>query len=121
MSPDAVVAVCLALTVLFVMLAVRAPVAIALGVAGTVGLIMLRGWQVSGSTPATAPFQTTGRYGLVGTPLCVAMGTFAEKGGLAGEVYRVRDRLLGRLPGGLALASVGACAGFAAVSGSSNA
>ncbi len=121
MSPDAVVAVCLALTVLFVMLAVRAPVAIALGVAGTVGLIMLRGWQVSGSTLATAPFQTTARYALVVIPMFVVMGIFAEKGGLAEEVYRVSHRLLGRLPGGLALASVGACAGFAAVSGSSNA
>jgi C4-dicarboxylate transporter, DctM subunit len=121
MSPDAVVAVCLALVVLFVMLMVRAPVAIALGMAGTVGLITLRGWQISASTLATAPFQSTARYALVVIPMFTLMGIFATRGGLAEEVYRVSYRLLRRLPGGLALASIGACAGFAAVSGSSNA
>ena len=121
MSPEAVWAVAASLVVLFGLLVVKAPVAVSLGLAGVTGLVMLRGWEVSTATLATAPFQTTAKYALVVIPMFVLMGIFASRGGLAEDVYRVSYRLLRRFPGGLALASVGACAGFAAVSGSSNA
>jgi tripartite ATP-independent transporter DctM subunit len=52
-------------------------------------------------------------------PLFVMMGGFAAAAGVSGDIYRVAHALLGRFRGGLALATIGACAGFGAVTGSS--
>ncbi len=57
--------------------------------------------------------------GLAVLPLFVLMGVFIHRAGLSDGLYAAGNMVFGRAPGGLAMATVGACAGFAAVSGSS--
>ena len=58
-------------------------------------------------------------YGLSVVPLFILMGLFVNKGGLSRELYRVSYVFLGHFRGGLAMATIMACGGFAAICGSS--
>jgi len=62
---------------------------------------------------------TSQNYGLSVVPLFILMGLFVNKGGLSHELYRVSYAFLGHLRGGLAMATIAACAGFSAICGSS--
>jgi tripartite ATP-independent transporter DctM subunit len=89
---------------------------IALGVAGTVGLLLFRG-------PEALPLVTTSFFGqattfeLLALPLFVLMGHVLAKSPIGADLFHVASRWLSWLPGGLAIASVGACTVFGAVSG----
>lgn len=109
----------LVLGVLAILLAVRIPVAFALLLSGAFGLILINDLSVSLATVGSQLLQAPGRYVLVVVPMFIAMGVFALHGGVAEDAFAVASRLFGRQPGGLALASLTACAAFAAVSGSS--
>lgn len=78
---------------------------------------------VSGLTPAlgileTVPFSTTATYSLAVIPLFILMGELAFSSGMSGGLYNAGRKLLARLPGGLCCATLAACAGFAAICGS---
>ncbi len=89
---------------------------IALGVAGTVGLLLFRG-------PEALPLVTTSFFGqattfeLLALPLFVLMGHVLAKSPIGADLFHVASCWLSWLPGGLAIASVGACTVFGAVSG----
>ena len=61
----------------------------------------------------------SGNYDLVVIPLFLLMGQFATHGGLSSALFRFVSAFLGHLRGGIAMASIGACAGFGAICGSS--
>ena len=65
------------------------------------------------------PYSTFANYDLSCIPLFILMGTFTFYGGISGDLYDMAYKWLGRLPGGLAMATIGACAVFSAISGSS--
>src|SRR5699024_1152248 len=65
------------------------------------------------------PFDETAKFTLTIIPMFILMGMFAMHAGIAEQVYSVAAHIFRRLPGGLGVATVMACAGFAAVSGSS--
>ena len=115
------VAVVSALLALFILMSSGAPIAFALAGAGVVGLWLLRDVQLVSAVLAATPFDASGSFSLVVIPMFVLLGAFATRAGIAEDVFRVSQKLIGHLPGGLALATVAACAGFGAVSGSSNA
>ena len=69
----------------------------------------------------TIPFSTAGSFSLSVIPLFVLMGQFAFYSGLSEDLYKACHRWLGRLPGGLAVATIGACGCFASICGSSTA
>lgn len=69
----------------------------------------------------TIPFSTASSFPLSVIPLFVLMGQFAFYSGLSEDLYKACHRWLGRLPGGLAVATIGACGCFAAICGSSTA
>jgi tripartite ATP-independent transporter DctM subunit len=69
----------------------------------------------------TIPFSTAGSFPLSVIPLFVLMGQFAFYSGLSEDLYKACHKWLGRLPGGLAVATVGACGCFASICGSSTA
>ncbi|SFB13038.1 TRAP transporter, DctM subunit [Amycolatopsis marina] len=117
MSPDVVVFVALGL--LLVLLCIETPVAFALAAAGATGIMLLRDVDLATSTMGDVPLTATAHYSLVIIPMYVVLGMFALHGNLAGRVYAAGSVLLRRLPGGLGVATVAACAGFSAVSGSS--
>lgn len=105
-----------AAVILLVML--RLPVAIAMGVVGFVGLSLTEGLDTSGFMLGRTTFEAVFPYSLSIVPLFIAMGVFAGRAGLSRSLYAFVASLVGHLRGGLAMATVGGCAIFGAVSGS---
>lgn len=101
------------------LMAMRMHVAMAMLVAGSVGYV----W-VAGSAPLlnymkTAAWARYSNYDLSVVPLFLLMGQFATHGGLSRALFRACNTLIGHWRGGMAMAAVGACAGFGAICGSS--
>jgi len=117
MSDVILVGLVLVLTTALILL--RMPVGIALGLGGGFGLLMLRDASHVLRTIASTSFTQTHTFTLTIIPMFILMGIFAVHSGIAKDVFAVASRLFGKLPGGLAIATVMACAAFAAVSGSS--
>lgn len=111
--------VILVIIVMLVMLALRMPVAFALGLSGALGLFALRGDAFATRTLGSVPFAETATFSLTIIPMFILMGMFAVKARIAEQVYKVAAHAFRNFPGGLGVATVMACAGFAAVSGSS--
>jgi tripartite ATP-independent transporter DctM subunit len=101
-----------------VLIALRAPVAIAMAVVGALGYGLVNGWSTLGFVLGRAPFESVFPISLTVVPLFVMMGVFSAYGGLSSSLYRLVSALIGHLKGGLAMATVGACAVFGAVCGS---
>ncbi len=99
--------------------ALRAPIGLALILAGFVGLWALHGQQTALFVLANAPTTVLSSYALSVLPLFVLMGTVAVKGGLAEALYRAAYAFVGHRRGGLAIASIVACGGFGSICGSS--
>lgn len=102
-----------------ILAAMRVPVAFILLITGMLGIGLIRNWDAALNVMASAPYDASMSYTLVILPLFIAMGVLAKGGGIAVDGFNVAARVLRRLPGGLAVASVAACAIFASVSGSS--
>jgi len=87
---------------------------------GILGLICLRRTpEVALATVGDIPFLQTADFIFVAIPMFMLMGELAAHSGLSRDLFECANRWLGRLPGGLAAASVGGCAGFSAVCGES--
>ncbi len=105
--------------VVIMLLLLNNPVAVAMGVVGVVGFGYLVGWSESLSILKTVPYLSLANYGMSVIPLFLLMGSFCFYAGISQELYHTVYKWLGQFRGGLAMATVGACASFAAVSGSS--
>lgn len=103
---------------MFVLMALRVPIAIAMGLVGLVGLGLLRSWPAAMSS-AAGEFVDIGSYTLSVVPLFVLMGNFVTRAGMSSDLYRAAYAFIGHRRGGLALSTIGACAGFGAICGSS--
>lgn len=104
---------------IFVLALLRVPLAIAMGVVGITGLGLTQGW-IPAFAGAMQVVQETGfAYTLSVIPLFVLMGNFVARAGLAHELFHAAYTLVGHRRGGLAHATVAACAGFGAICGSS--
>jgi len=97
----------------------RVPIALALGVTGYVGFGYIVGWNQAGAMLALMARESTMSYGLVVIPLFILMGNFVAGAGISGDLYRAAQAWFGHRRGGLATATVMSCGGFAAVCGSS--
>lgn len=104
---------------LLALLVVGIPVAFSLIISGAFGLMMMRDAKVAASTIASSAFSSVARFSLIVIPLFVMLGYFVNQSGLGQQLFAVLATRTRRLPGGLALASIFACAGFGAVSGAS--
>jgi tripartite ATP-independent transporter DctM subunit len=113
-----VIAGALGFLAVLALIALRVPVAIAMGVVGALGYGMVNGWSTLGFVLGRAPFESVFPISLTVVPLFVMMGVFSAYGGLSSSLYRLVSALIGHLKGGLAMATVGACAVFGAVCGS---
>ncbi|MFM9884910.1 MAG: TRAP transporter large permease [Burkholderiales bacterium] len=101
------------------LIALRVPVAISMGVVGAIGYGMVSGFDTLGFVVGRATFESVFPISLSVVPLFVMMGVFAGHGGLSRSLYQLVAALIGHLRGGLAMATIGACALFGAVCGSS--
>ena len=97
----------------------RMPIAFAMGLVGMLGYMHENSFRGAISMVGRLIIDTTQNYGLSVVPLFILMGLFVNKGGLSRELYQVSFAFLGHLRGGLAMATICACAGFSAICGSS--
>jgi tripartite ATP-independent transporter DctM subunit len=95
------------------------PLAFAFATVGFFGIIMVQGLNSGLTLLGQAPHSWTASYVLATIPLFVLMGQFAFHSGISRDLFIAAYKWIGRLPGGLALATQLACTGFAACTGSS--
>ncbi len=101
------------------LLAARVPIAISLGLTSIAGIMFLKNFKVAFGTLETIPFSFTAHWSLSAIPMFILMGAIAHNSGISGALFNMARIWLSWLPGGLAVATNFACAGFAAASGSS--
>lgn len=99
----------------------RMPVGFAMAIVGFAGFGYLVTFDAATSMAVKDIFSTFGSYNLTVIPLFVFMGQLAFHAGISGRLFHAAYRIMGHWRGGLAMATVGACAGFAAICGSTNA
>jgi C4-dicarboxylate transporter DctM subunit len=95
------------------------PIGVAMGVVGFLGFAFMSGLDPALAILGLSPYSSVATYTLTVLPLFILMGQFAAMSGLSRDLYDAANRWLGHRRGGLAMANVVACGGFAAVSGSS--
>ncbi|MFC1929957.1 TRAP transporter large permease [Chloroflexota bacterium] len=106
--------------VLLVLVILRIHVALALALIGFIGQWLVIGrFESALNVLVTTPYWTVAKYTLIVMPMFILMGVFAGHAGFAQDAYDALQKWLGRLPGGLALATIAANAVFGAASGSS--
>ena len=105
---------------LLVLIFLRVPIGLAMLICGVLGLFVVRGrWPPVLNQLKHVTVETFSSYSLSVVPLFLLMGAFAMKGGLSEALFRAASAWLGHLRGGVAMAGVGASAGFGAICGSS--
>ena len=108
----------LVICILLFLIAMRMPIAFALGLAGGLGIVLLEDWQTLLYSFGTFPISRIATYNWSIIPLFVLMGNFAEASGLAADAYSMANKWLARLKGGLVLVTIGSCGLIAATTGS---
>jgi len=103
----------------FLLLFLGMPIAFALMLVGFLGITFLASMDAALPVVASTFYEVSSFYPYTVIPLFIVMGGFAGSSGITRDLYATFDKWLRRLPGGLAIATIGACGGFAAVSGSS--
>ena len=97
----------------------RMPLAFSMGLVGVVGIGLTRGWMPALASTAQVVQETGFAYTLSVIPLFILMGNFVARAGLAHELFHAAYTFIGHRRGGLAHATIAACAGFGAICGSS--
>lgn len=102
-----------------VLIALRMPVGVAMLLVGGVGFATIGGWDRLFATLNSMTFSRFSSYTLSVIPLFLLMGDFATKGGMNRALFRCARAWMGHWRGGLAVATIGGCAAFGAICGSS--
>ncbi len=97
----------------------RVPIGIALGSVAFFGYAAVDGWRRALLALGNVPYEMTEKYALTVVPLFVLMGVVASRAGMSRELYRAANAMFSGLRGALAMGTIGACAGFGAICGSS--
>ena len=104
---------------MFALIALHVPIGVAMGIVGFVAYGLMAGFGPAASLFGTEAATALSSQGLAVIPLFLLMGNFASRAGMSADLYTLASALFGHRRGGLAHATVLACAGFGAVSGSS--
>jgi len=107
------------IAILLILLFSRIQIGVAMGLVGFAGFAYLTSIGPALGILKLVPYATFSQYDLSVIPLFILMGAFAFESGLSEDLYKAVYKWLGHLRGGLAMATVAACACFAAISGSS--
>ena len=106
--------------ILMVIMLLRVPLGWAMSAVGLLGLLAItRRPEAALVTVSTIPFLYTATFIMIAFPMFMLMGEMVSLAGLSGDLFDAAKKWMGRLPGGLAVATVGGCAGFGAVCGDS--
>jgi tripartite ATP-independent transporter DctM subunit len=106
---------------MIVLIAIGMPVAFAMGVSGAIGIFFMGGFDSLMGILGTSPYRTAASYTLTTVPLFILMAEFIVKSEIVHDIFEAGYKWLGHLPGGVAIATVMADAGFGAMCGSSTA
>jgi tripartite ATP-independent transporter DctM subunit len=109
------------LSAIFVLVVLGMRIAFATALVGFVGLWIMKNFNVAGNVLGFLPHAIVAHYSLSVIPLFIIMGYYAFYAGLTDDIFFTARQWVGHLPGGLAIASVFGCAGFAACTGASTA
>jgi C4-dicarboxylate transporter, DctM subunit len=104
---------------MMVLIVLRMPIAISLFACGALGFGVIAGWKPALELMAETPYSRVANHELTVIPLFVLMGQFAAQGGISRDLYRSARAWFGHYRGGLATATIGGCAAFGAICGSS--
>ena len=105
--------------VALLLIALRVPIAVALGLVSFFGIMELTNMRAALGIITAVPFNFIGNWSFTAVPMFLLMGYVCTTSGMTQGLFKAMRVCLSRLPGGLAIASVGACSMFAAASGSS--
>ena len=100
------------LALMLVLLALRIPIGMAMLATGIGGYVTMAGWHPLLSHLKSAAFARYSNYDLSVVPMFLLMGNLASRGGLSKALFNAANSLIGHWRGGIAMAAVGACAGF---------
>ncbi|MBW2544023.1 MAG: TRAP transporter large permease [Deltaproteobacteria bacterium] len=106
---------------LFILIFLRIPVGFVMAAVGFLGFGYIVSFDAAMNMLAKDLFSVFGSYSLTVIPLFVLMGQLAYHSGISKRLFNSAYKFIGHWPGGLAIATVGACAAFAAICGSTNA
>jgi tripartite ATP-independent transporter DctM subunit len=109
----------LGFAVMLLLIAMRMPIGLSMLVTGGIGYVYLSSWTAFLAYMKANPYHQFANYTLSVIPLFILMGAFAERSGLARDLFTAARSLVGHIRGGLALALIGACTVFGAICGSS--
>jgi tripartite ATP-independent transporter DctM subunit len=104
---------------MFVLMALRVPIGVAMGIVGVLGFGALSGIGPALNLLGNVPLSVLTDYNLLVIPMFILMGAFASQAGMSRELFDAGRAWFGHRRGGLAYASIAACGGFAAINGSS--
>ncbi|MCF3595357.1 TRAP transporter large permease [Rhodobacteraceae bacterium LMO-12] len=106
--------------VLLMLIFLRVPIGLAMFLVGLFGLYLVTGgWNMALSRLKSETYTTFSSYSLSIVPMFLLMGHFATLGGMSTALFKAAESWLGHRRGGVAMAAVGACAGFGSICGSS--
>lgn len=117
MTPEILMLVVVAAFLSLILLEV--PVGLSIALSGVLGVALQTGIPVADRVLATTPYSGSAKYSLVVIPMYILLGTLIANSGLGAGIYRAVNRVVVRLPGGLAVTAVAATALFSGISGSS--
>ena len=117
MSPE-VIGI-LGIAALFALLALGMPIGFAMAVVGTAGFALLVSWEAAITKIATSSFHSISSLELASLPLFLLMAQVLFAANISRDLYVLAARFIGHWPGGLAVATIGGCAGFGSISASS--
>ena len=104
---------------MFVLMAWRVPIGVAMGISGVLGFGMVTGVQPALNLLGNVPLSVLSDYNLSVIPMFILMGALCSGAGMSSELFQSGIAWFGHRRGGLALAAIAASAGFAAINGSS--
>ena len=104
---------------MFFLMALRVPIGVAMGIVGVLGFSAVSGFGPGLNLLANVPLSVLTDYNLSIIPMFILMGAFATQAGMSRELFTAGNAWVGHRTGGLALATILACGGFAAINGSS--
>lgn len=115
MSSEAIGAICI--VALLVLMYFRMWVGFAMLFVGFWGIVAILGWDIGLAVLGTVPYRNVATYPLTAMPLFIMMGIIVANTGVGADLFHSAHKLIGQLRGGLAMATVIACAGLAAITG----
>jgi len=109
----------LMIILLLALLSIGLPIAFSLGISGAICIYMVTGWDTTYGFLSTTPFNTSASWLYVVLPLFILMGMLSYSAGINQDAFTIANYWVGRIKGGLAMATIIACSIFGATSGSS--